>query len=298
MKFEIELDRQVLQPGDELLGWITMDDPAVETVEVSFQGEETLGANDVARRFILPVADERLTVQTKGGVWRKEFRFIIPEDAPPTYASRDIRCEYFVKAIIKRGFWKRNSIQRMHITLMPATQGQLTSVPEELEVEHTDLRLVARLDRNLVLTGESLTGSILLEKKHDSAQLPTKLSFRLAAIEQSTDSAFSHREVLTLNTHDIDVDPELKLPLVGNFEFPIPETGEPSGIWNTFKVHYGFRVVLFDDNGEDYRRSTLIRVLRDLEPRRDVPSSLRDDAPDDPLLQALGMRGNRPEDDD
>ncbi len=297
MKFEIELDRQVLQPGDELLGWLTMDDADVESVEIAFQGEEILGANDVARRFILPVADEKMSLPTKGGVWRKEFRFKIPDDAPPTYASRDIRCEYCIKAMVRRGFWKRNSIQRMHVSVMPATQGELRSLPEELEVEHHEIRLIARLDRNLVLTGESLTGSILLEKKVEDAQLPTKLSFRLAAIEQSTDSAFSHREVLTLDTRDVLVDPEMQLPLVGNFEFPIPSAAEPSGIWNSFKVHYGFRVVLFDHDGEDYRRSTSIRVLRDLEPRRDVPSGLRDDAKDDPVLQALGLRGNRPDED-
>lgn len=279
---EIELDRQVLQPGDELVGWITTTETDVETVEVVFFGEETLGANDVARRYILPVVDEKLSLASKGGLSRKEFRFKVPDEAPPTYASRDVRCEYAVKAIAKRGFWKRSMIQRLHVTILPATQPDLQALPSELEVEHPDLRLLVRLDRTVVVTGESLSGSLLLEKKNENAQLPRSLSFRLAAIVESTDKYYSHREVLSLDVQDVDVDPELEMPFVGMFDFPIAETAEPSGTWNTFRVHYGFRVVMFDHQGKDYRRSAFIRVLRDILERRDVPRGLGDRAEDGP----------------
>lgn len=275
MNFDIDLDRQVLQPGDELLGWLTMDDPEVESVEVVFQGEEILGANDVLRRYILPVVDEKQSVASRGGLHRHEFRFVVPAEAPPTYASQDMRCEYSVKAIVKRGGWRRAMIARMHVTILPTTQREdLRALPEELEVEHPDLHLIARLDHTIVLTGESVSGTIHLDRKNAEARLPTKLSFRLAAIEESTDKYFPHREVLSLDTHDVDVDQEMTLPLVGDFEFPISSTAEPSGTWNTFKVHYGFRVVLYDHTGKDYRRSTFVRVLRDIQLRRDLPSAL------------------------
>jgi hypothetical protein len=278
MEFDLELDYQVLQPGQELLGWVTLDDPDCESVEIVFAGEEILGANDIARRYILPVVDEKVSLPLeKGrGRQRKEFRFMVPPEAPPTYASRDVRCEYAVKAIVKRGFWKRSLIQRLHVTILPATQGELQALPSELEVDHPDLRLIARLDQTIVLTGESLSGSLVLEKKTENAQLPRSLSFRLACIVESTDKFYSHREVLSLDVRDVEVDPALELPLVGDFDFPIASTAPPSGTWNSFRVHYGFRVVLYDHEGKDFRRSAFIRVLRDIQERRDVPPGLGD----------------------
>lgn len=271
MLFEIELDRQVLQPGDELLGWITCDEPDVESVEVVFFGEETLGANDIARRYIMPVVDEKQHLNPEGGLQRREFRFLVPAEAPPTFASRDVRCEYGVKAIARRGFWKRTQIQRLHLTILPATPADLQALPAELEVDHPDLRLIARLDQTIVITGDSLSGSLLLERNSEQAQMPRSLSFRLAAIVESTDKFFSHREVLSLDIKDIDIDPELELPLMGAFDFPIADTAPPSGTWNTFRVHYGFRVVMYDHEGKDHRRSAFIRVLRDIKERRDTP---------------------------
>lgn len=274
MHFEIELDRQVLQPGDELLGWVTTDELDVESVDVVFFGEEILGANDIARRYILPVVDEKMTLSKEGGFFRREFRFIVPAEAPPTYASRDVRCEYAVKAIAKRGFWKRAPIQRFHITILPATPGELQALPVELEVDHPELQLIARLDQTTVVTGDSLSGSLSLERKVENAAMPKSLSFRLAAIVESTDKFYSHREVLSLDIKDVEIDPELELPLLGMFDFPIAETAAPSGTWNTFRVHYGFRVIMYDQDGKDYRRSAFIRVLRDIKERRDVPPGL------------------------
>lgn len=270
MSFEIELDRQVLQPGDSVQGSVTVSDPDIERVEIVFFGEEILGANDIARRYIFPVADEKQTVTCDRGTPRYEFCFTVPEDAPPTFASRDVRCEYAVKAIAHRGFWKRSQIQRLHLTILPATQGELEPLPSQIEVDHPELRLIASLDQTVVLTGESLSGALSLDRKTPDAQLPNRLSFRLAAIVESTDPWYSHREVLALEVKDVDVDPELHLPLVGYFDFPIPSTAPPSGDWNSFRVYYGFRVVLIDHDGKDYRRSAFIRVLRDLVERRDV----------------------------
>ncbi|MFA5505661.1 MAG: hypothetical protein WC314_07765 [Vulcanimicrobiota bacterium] len=264
--FEIELDRQVIQAGDEILGWVTVQDEDVETVEVAFQGEEILGANDISHSLVLPVADEKLRIDAMGDLYRHEFRFKVPEDAPPSYASRDVRCQYSVKATMKRGFLRRSMIRKLHLTVLPALPEGLVAMPEELEVEHDNLRLIARLDQNVVLSGDALTGTLHFDTKSDSAQLPTRMSFRFASIEESTSRAYTHRHVLSLDTHDIDVDQNLKLPFTGFFEFPLHEHAEPSGTWNLFKVHYGFRVTFYDQNGKDHRASTTVRVVRDLGP--------------------------------
>jgi hypothetical protein len=264
--FEIELDRQVVQAGDEILGWITIQGEDVESVEVAFQGEEILGANDISHVLVMPVADEKLELEANSDLPRQEFRLKVPDDAPPSYASRDIRCQYTVKASVKRGFWRRNMYRKLSVTVMPALPEGLTATPEELEVEHDNLRLIARLDQNVVLTGELLTGSLEFDKKADDAPLPTKLSFRFASIEESLNTGHAHRRVLTLESHDIDIDPDLELPFTGFFEFPIHHAAEPSGTWNMFKVHYGFRVTFYDQDGNDHRESTMVRVVRDMQP--------------------------------
>lgn len=264
----IELDRQVLQAGDKVEGWLTVNVDDIESVTLSFQGEEILGANDVLQTFSLSVADEKLVLDPSDGTTRWPFVFTVPDDAPPTYASRNIRCQYFVKAHVKRtGFWRRSMLSRLHVTVLPAFNEELSALPEELEVEDELFRLIARLDRKVLLTGESLTGTLLLEAKKDTMKLPDKVAFRLAAIEESTNPAFEHREVLTLDSHEVDIRSEdfdeMLLPLRGDFEFPIHHAAEPSGTWNTFKVHYGFRAALYDE-GKNKRKSTEIRVLRDL----------------------------------
>lgn len=275
MNFEIELDRQVVQAGDELVGWISLEDEDVESVEIAFQGEEILGANDVfSQSMIMPVADEKLKIAAKGGLERREFRIRVPEDASPTYASRNVRCQYSLKATIFRGFWRRNIYRKLQVTVLPALAEGLTAMPEEVEVDHPELRLIARLDQNVVLTGDSLSGSLYFEKKVEDAKLPKHLTFRFAAIEESTDKSYDHREILTLDTHDIDVDPDLELPFTGFFDFPLHEAAEPSGTWNLFKVHYGFRVTFYDQQDKDYRESTMVRVVRDMQPWIEKEESL------------------------
>lgn len=227
--------------------------------------------------YITPVADEKLTIKREEGLFeRREFRLTVPDEVPPSFATRDIRCQYAVKAIARGGFWKRSRIRQLQVTILPALQEELRPLPLELEVEHPELSLLVSLDQAVVLSGDTLSGSLVLDKRVEGARLPQSMSFRLAAIIESLDPFFSHREVLSLQTKDVKVDPEFVMPFMGVFDFPIPTTAEPSGTWNTFQVHYGFRVVLCDHDGKDYRRSAFIRVLRDLHERRgdDVPWAL------------------------
>ena len=266
MTFDIELDRQVVQAGDELIGWITLAGESADEVTIAFRGEETLGANSYRLRHVQPVADEVLTLDAKDGLDRQEFRIKVPDEAPPTYASRNLRCEYHLEASIDRGSWMRNRVKRLYVTVLPALVEDLNPTPEELEVNHPEISLLARLDQNVILTGDSLSGTLQFEKKKDDAHLPVRMSFRLAAIEESLDPSFAHREVLTLDAKDIEIDQELELPFQGYFEFPIESTAQPSGTWNLFKVHYGFRIAFYDEYDNDCRASTMIRVLRDMQP--------------------------------
>lgn len=264
--FEIELDRQVVQAGDELLGWLTVDDKDIEEIEVVFLGEEILGANDITYRHILSIVDEKIRLDKRSLGERQEFRFKVPDNAPPSYSSQDIRCQYGITATVRRGFWRRTQIRKLDVTILPLLAEELTAKPEVLEVEHEDLRLLASLDQTVVIAGEPLSGSLLFEKKSEKARLPQKLSFRFASIEESTKPSYNHRRVLTLETHDIEVDPELELPFTGFFEFPTNHFAEPSGTWSSFKVHYGFRVTFYDHEGKDHRQSTEIRMVRDMAP--------------------------------
>lgn len=275
MKFELDVSRQVLQPGDELVGWVTADDPDLKEVSIIFSGEEMLGANDVARCLMLAVAEDKAVFEVDGkSLDRQRFKFTVPRDAPPSFATRDIRCFYVVKAIAKLGFWKGNRLRKLQLTILPSILEDLKPVALELETEHPDLGIFTRLDQTVVLTGDVLSGSVVVERKTAEATVPRRISLRLAAILESSDSYFSHREVLMLETKELELDASQDLPFFDKFEIPIPKTAEPSGTWNTFRVHYGFRVSVYDHLGKDYRSSALIRVLRDIQESRVVSKGL------------------------
>ena len=74
MDFEVDLDRQVLQPGDEVIGWVTLGDPEVKTVELAFQGEEILGASHEVTDLLLRRRVERQLVQPSQEFGRKPGR--------------------------------------------------------------------------------------------------------------------------------------------------------------------------------------------------------------------------------
>ena len=136
MELDIELDRQVVQAGDEIKGWVTFDGDEAESVEVAFQGEEILGANDISHSFVLPVADEKFELEMGKGQSRQEFTLQVPVDAPPSYASQNVRCQYCVKATIRRGFWRRLGLVEGPPQPRPH--------PQQRTSQHRPLPLVAR----------------------------------------------------------------------------------------------------------------------------------------------------------
>lgn len=270
---ELELERQVLRAGEKIEGVLLVNGIArYEWIKVELHGEEVLGANSTAYSVVYPVVEQVLRVAEKGEATspqRFPIEFELPEDCPPSYASRELRCHYFLKIQVRRGGWHRDVVKRIPLTLLPAEALMASTTPRELLVQEGPLTLTVRLDFAGLMTGESLTGSLVLDQTEEGAALPSKLTFRFAAIEESTSRAFSHREVLWLVTHDVEPEDDATLPLTGVFEFPVAEDAPFSGTWNGFRLHYGFRVGMFLANGKDARESLPIRVYRRYTP---IPS--------------------------
>lgn len=263
---DIELSRQALHPGEKVSGRLTIQGAShFKKLSVSLQGEEVLGANSIVRSFILPVVEESLTLAENGTAEEPTsfpFEFEMPEYAPPSYASENLRCQYSLKAHLRRGGFHRDLIRRYHLTVLPPEVREAYSAPREFIIEEGPVRLTARLDRTSLPSGESLVGSLLLDRLEEGVELPSRITFRLAAIEESTEAGYHHRQVLWLETHDVEPDENAEYPLAGFFEFPIREDAPFSGSWNTFRVHYGFRVGMYLANGEHVRESLPVRVYR------------------------------------
>ncbi len=261
-EIDIFFDRQAVSPGEFVEGKLVIENlQENDKVVVSFQGEETLGANNIVRSYVLPILEEQRIFETTTGTNEFEFKFPVPTDAPPTYGSRDIRCHYHVKVHVKRS-WFRDLIRRYNVAVTPKKVEPPSAVPTELQLTDGPVRCITRLNTTSLFTGESLAGSLLVESDHENAPLPTKLTFRFAAIEESLERGYRHREVVWLETHDVEPDEEMVLPISGLFEFPIDRQGPFSGNWNTFKVHYGFRVGMYLPGGRHVRESLPIRVTK------------------------------------
>ncbi|MEW6279237.1 MAG: hypothetical protein AB1758_11470, partial [Candidatus Eremiobacterota bacterium] len=258
-------------PGDPVDGCVELSGaPPGVPVTVTLQGEEIVGANHLFRSYVLPVAEEALSVESTGElVQRIPFRFAIPYQAPPSYASWDLRCQYFLKARAQSGW--RNEITRLHLTVLPPALPPPTAHPAELVVEDEGIRLSAHVASNCLFTGNSLHGHLTLSREKPEAPLPARISFRLAAIEESKVSDYRH--VLWVQSHDIEPTEDAEMPLGGLFDFPVDQTAPFTGEWNLFRVHYGFRVGLTrPGRGRERRESLPILVFRDYEPARPTPS--------------------------
>lgn len=261
-EIDISLIQGALRPGDVLSGVISIDGPGEPLVHVTLQGEEVLSANSMAFHYVLPFFEAATTVDCSKGPG--EFRLTLPESLPPTYFSQDLRCLYVLKARRKGaasflGF-ARDAIHRLDIPVLPAP-----CHPELQQhwfvLKGGGVELEVRLDNIQVEPGQNLTGELLI-RRPQQGPLPKELSFRFAAIEESIKNGYSHRKVMSLQTRDIVPEEDLDYPVQGYFEFPVPLSAPESGTWNTFKVHYGFRVGMTLADGSQVRESLPILVSR------------------------------------
>ena len=259
-EIELELDRQTLRPGEVLSGTVLSHGGPSEHLTLSLQGEEILSADSIAYNYVLPIVEQKIEVRPDSQ--GTPFSFTLPDHAPPTYASSDLKCQYFLKLRRPGGLLGRETIQKFHLSVLgpPAPE---EAAPRCVSLKDPNVTVEVQLDRTNLYTGDSLTGELYIDRTNASAQLPKLLSFRLAAIEESVERGYNHRKVVWLATHDVVPDPaDLELPLRGVFEFPIPEDAPFCGEWATFRVHYGFRISVDFADGNNVRESAPVQVYR------------------------------------
>lgn len=270
MKLELTVDRQTLRPGEGLAGTVELRGyPRGIKVTVSLQGEEIVGANHLFRSYVLPLVEQTHQFESSGEKVQSEpFTFELPDKVPPSYASWDLRCQYFLKARARPRLLEE--ISRLHLTVLPPDDPWIEVNATEMVVENNGIKLLAQVDSPHITTGDQVRGELLMSQEEAAAQLPERISFRLAAIEESKVS--DYRKVLWVQSHDIEPTQEAVLPINGFFEFPVDETAPFSGEWNLFRVHYGLRVGLTPaGGGREERQSLPIQVYRSYEPVRESP---------------------------
>lgn len=265
MKLELTVDKQTLRPGEALEGTVEVRDyPKGVKVTVSLQGEEIVGANHLFRSYVLPILEEVQTFETSGEKLQSfPFKFELPEKLAPSYASWDLRCQYFLKARARPRILEE--ISRLHLTVLPPNDPYPEATSVELVVENAGIKLMALMETPHIYTGDLVYGELALSQEQPEARLPDRISFRLAAIEESKVS--DYRKVLWVQAHDIEPTAAAAVPIQGFFEFPVDATAPFSGEWNLFRVHYGFRVGLTPaGGGREERKSLPIHVYRAYEP--------------------------------
>lgn len=273
-ELELEVERQSVHAGEEVRGRVTLRGvSSYRDLTVTLQGEEVLDAGNLVRSYVYPVMAESRRLAGDGETPAEgefAFAFPLPREIHPSYASSRIRCRYLLKARLKAGgLMPREVIQRLHLTVLPPFLEEQPATPHDLVIEEGGLRLEAHLERTTLASGESLRGSLLLDRETDEVPLPTRLTFRLAAIEESTEPGFRHRQALWVQSHEVEPTPRTEFPLWGTFEFPVDRDAPFTGEWNTFRLHYGFRVGMNLPGGRQVRRSLPIRVYRRYIPARE-----------------------------
>lgn len=268
-ELELELIQALMWPGETLTGVVHIDGPGEPLVHLTLQGEEVLSA--MAFHYVLPIFEVSATLDCSRGP--ADFHFVLPAELPPSYFSTDLRCQYILKARRKgagHGILglRRDAIRKIVIPVLPLG-GEEDQTQHWFVLRAGGAELEVRLDSVAVEAGNSLTGELLIKRVSDGP-MPSALTFRFAAIEESTHPGYAHRKVTSLQTHDIQPEPDVEYPLTGFFEFPVDKDAPQSGDWNTFRVHYGFRVGMSLPDGTHVRESLPIAVHRYPHPIRDA----------------------------
>ena len=271
-EIEIEVERQLLYPGDAVSGRVLISGPGPQEVTVSLQGEEVyrpyLGFDTIQ-----PVLEESVVVHCKHGEGR--FSFELPSHVNPSYSSDHLRCAYYLKATRFNtekilGF-NRSSIARLHLTVAAATQDYDLSA-HELKIANEDLSMEIQVDQVSLEAGEILTGSFILTRLKEDGALPESIVFSLATIEEMTKG--THRNVLWRLENSIKPTADLEYPLIGSFELPVEDDSPTSGDWGLFKVHCGFRVRLDWGAQKDQRESLPIQLRHAIVPWGPAPFTM------------------------
>jgi hypothetical protein len=258
---ELDVDRQVLLPGEALTGSVRSPDHPNEEIRLTLRGEEAFRPY-VGWDSVTTVHEHTQTVQCANG--EAAFSFALAPDLRASYASEQLRCTYSLKAVSaqKRSLFKYGTAH-MHLTVLPNTV-DYEKAPHSLLIETEAIKLDVMLDHVSLEAGEPLTGSFLLSRLQPDAKLPKSLTFSLACIEES--SSRKHRKVLWRLEETVQPTEGMVYPLLGSFEFPTEASSPTTGDWITFKVHSGFRFrVDWEDN--HLRESLPIQLFHPLRPQ-------------------------------
>jgi hypothetical protein len=259
---ELEVERQVVLPGEELVGLVRLDSHRSEQVRLSLHGEEAyrifLGRDTVSNVF-----EQTTLVDCTGG--EGHFRIPLPPNLNPSYSSEALRCVYSLKVVPKKAGMFANivpeHIPHMSLTVAPATV-EYETAHHTLLLESDTMKLEVMLDQVSLEAGESLTGTFLLTRGDDGA-LPKNLVFSLALIEEC--EAKSHRKVLWRLESSVQPGMDMSYPLSGSFEFPIASDSPNTGTWATFRVHAGFRFRV-EWGDREQRESVPIQIFHRIVP--------------------------------
>jgi hypothetical protein len=250
-QLDLDVERQAVLPGEELTGSLLLDGvSSYRSLSVSLQGEEVIGANSIVGAFVFPLFDHVQRLSGTGSVF--PFSFTLPKNAPPSYSSSDLRCQYFLKARLQIGLG-HEQIRRLHITLLPQPAPENPGDILTASVEEAGATLNLEIPACSVANGDTLAAAWTL---HASAERPSRINLQLAAIEETTRKP-QHRKVLWVQDQHLDISADQ-----GAVLFPIPRDAPFSGDWNTFRVHYGFRASMSFASGKQTRASLPIHVYR------------------------------------
>lgn len=264
-ELELEVERQLLFPGEKIRGSVSIDGPGDKMVSVTLQGEEVHRYN-LGPDVIVPFLEESKEIDCTDGP--AYFEFVVPENSKPSYTSKDLRCGYILKARRAKalpGFlpgMRRDAIHRLNLTVA-ADQVEVDDRQHWFALEHGPVRLEVRLDQLAVYAGESVTGEFALSTREPDALLPKEITIHFAAIEESLDGGKSYRRVIWKEVERIVPPLEDGYPLKALFEFSVPLDSPDSGRWHIFQLFYGFRVGMTLANGKHLRESLNIEVRRD-----------------------------------
>jgi len=276
---DIELDRQIFRPGEEINGTIRLNTDrklVYREMSVSFQGEEILGTHSFLRTKILPFINEKATFlpghdknephqshhdqssfETESVSFPISFR--IPRDAPPSFSSDAFMCIYCIKGRIALP-WAFDLIEKIHITVVPYMNGQIEDELPVLSHEEDNMKIRIELDKGSMLAGDTMTGTFFME--HISEEAPRLVSFQLKAQEHSLEEDFPLLRTMWSIQKEVpltDVDTGYTM---AKFEFPVPEDAPFSYKWHGFEVVWSFCATIHTFDGRELELNKAFEVKR------------------------------------
>jgi hypothetical protein len=275
VSLDLELDRQVFRPGDLINGTVIVTPGKqmhLKEVIVSLQGEEIADASSLTRTKILPFLNEvaMLPLPSReaespgksllpGGTWQFPLHFTLPEKAPPTYASDTFKCAYYIKGRLDIP-WAFDVIEKLHITIVPYEPVPAEPVPSEFTFEQEGFSARIEWEKNTLLAGETLKGSLHLN--YSLEETPMAVTLEVRAQEHSLLPGVPLVRTIWNSTRELEIkDVESGYTMV-HFEFPIPADAPFSHRWSIFEVAWEFLVTIAQQDKKVRREGRPLVIRR------------------------------------